>query len=127
MDQTFAIEWAYRNIEAFGGDKNRIIIFGQSAGATSVALHVMNTSNPFIAGAIAESIPSGVPLRENASWGLMPTQFEDVMGCSKHKYPESADRLKCLRNERTIDRVLIAQDEALSLSVFLVLLQIEKG
>ena len=116
MDQTFAIEWTHRNIEAFGGDKGRIVLFGQSAGATSVALHVMNTSNSLIAGAIAESIPSGIPLRENRTWGLMPTQFEDVMGCPRKKYPDGGDRLQCLRSEESIDRVLIAQDEAIGVS-----------
>ena len=35
-DQDFAIRWVYENIEAFGGDKNQIIIGGQSAGAMSV-------------------------------------------------------------------------------------------
>ena len=83
MDQVFAIEWVSNNIEAFGGDKEQIFIYGQSAGATSVSLHVANTSNHIIAGAIMESIPAGIPLRMNKTWGLMPNQFEDVMGCTK--------------------------------------------
>ena len=53
MDQVFAIEWIYENIIHFGGNPNQIFIYGESAGATSVALHVMNTSNPFLKGTVS--------------------------------------------------------------------------
>ncbi|KAI1851429.1 hypothetical protein JX266_003504 [Neoarthrinium moseri] len=35
LDTRMALEWAYENIEAFGGDRNRIMLWGQSAGAVA--------------------------------------------------------------------------------------------
>lgn len=43
-DQAMAIEWVKKNIKNFGGDENKITIMGQSAGASSVQLHMMSSS-----------------------------------------------------------------------------------
>lgn len=36
-DQVQALEWVRDHIESFGGDKDRVTIFGESAGAASVS------------------------------------------------------------------------------------------
>ena len=37
-----ALKWIQNNIERFGGDKNLVTIAGESAGANSVALHLLS-------------------------------------------------------------------------------------
>ena len=44
-DQKLAFQWVHDNIGAFGGDRNSVTIFGESAGGWSVSCHSLIPSN----------------------------------------------------------------------------------
>jgi len=99
-DQALAIQWVKQNIESFGGNPNKITIFGESAGGMSVHAHVLSPWNyGQIQGAIAQS---GTMLFYNSiqSYGEREEVFAKtaakLVGCSDENLDISA--LECLQN-----------------------------
>ena len=84
LDQVEALKWVKENIENFGGNPSKVTIFGESAGAASVSLHLLSPlSKDLFQKAIVES---GVDL---SSWATQPVSFG--LGFAK----ELAEKLTC--------------------------------
>ena len=70
LDQVEALKWVKENIENFGGNPSKVTIFGESAGGTSVGLHLLS---PLSRDLFHQAIPeSGVDL---SPFAIQPTSF----------------------------------------------------
>ncbi|KAN0036008.1 hypothetical protein ACTA71_005306 [Dictyostelium dimigraforme] len=104
LDQIKALEWVYNNIESFGGNKEMITIWGESAGAFSVAAHLTSTySRQYFNAAISSSSPLTVGLKDKTTARGVATRFAKNVDCG-------IEDLACLRS-KTMDEILDAQEE----------------
>uniref|UniRef100_A0A8C1GMD1 Neuroligin 2b n=1 Tax=Cyprinus carpio TaxID=7962 RepID=A0A8C1GMD1_CYPCA len=106
LDQIQALRWLNENIGHFGGDPERITIFGSGAGASCVNLLILSHhSEGLFQRAIAQS---GSAI---SSWSVnyRPLMYTKILakkvGCS---YSDTADLVDCLR--RKSFRELVDQD-----------------
>lgn len=61
-DQLLALKWVRNNIRAFGGDPELVTLYGHSAGAVAIHMHILSaTSRPYFKRAIMSGASAYVP------------------------------------------------------------------
>ena len=99
LDSLTALKWVYDNAENLGGDKDSIMIFGESAGAVSTcALLLMAESEGLFSSALIQSgacTSISTPLEYAQEQGIA---YENLLGCSS-----SSDTLACMRSSSSND------------------------
>ncbi|KAF9559014.1 esterase 1 [Agrocybe pediades] len=97
QDQFAAFQWVHNNIEHFGGDKSKVTLFGESAGAYSINILLQHTKIRSLArAAILESmgvLPIFGPERSEAIW---QDYVSAIPGCASAASSNST--IECIRN-----------------------------
>ncbi|XP_068627237.1 esterase FE4-like [Battus philenor] len=100
-DQLSALRWIKENIEAFGGDSNKITIVGSSAGAISVDYHLMSTKENLFDKVIMQSGTTQCPFAVTEPDRNAPIKIAHQLGF------ESDDNGEALHFLSTVDPKLV--------------------
>ncbi|XP_075530991.1 acetylcholinesterase-like [Dermacentor variabilis] len=85
LDQNMALKWVQRNIGHFGGDPERVTLFGESAGSMSIHAQIMS---PLSQGLFKRAVLMSGTMYNLDTWDTVPESMvkadkvANVVGCS---------------------------------------------
>ncbi|XP_068627366.1 bile salt-activated lipase-like [Battus philenor] len=104
-DQLRALRWVHENIGAFGGDANKITIFGESAGGASVDFHLLYSDKVFDK-AIMQSGSTLGPWSIIESDRNAPIEIANSLGLKTKDLDEALNFLTTVEPKRFIEASL---------------------
>ncbi|KAK6336773.1 hypothetical protein TWF718_009562 [Orbilia javanica] len=98
FDQRKALLWIKKFIGGFGGDEDRITVFGESAGSMSIALHLL-ADEPLFSRCVMQS-GNIATFGRTLEWEEVNGIYEKLLGSVKGNSPVGSkeERLEILRN-----------------------------
>ncbi|OAG03950.1 alpha/beta-hydrolase [Paraphaeosphaeria sporulosa] len=97
-DMVAALDWVQKHIEDFGGDKERVTVFGQSAGGASVrALLASPRAKGKFSRAIMQSCPGGMGYSLYPSIAEAANKTNAIYAANGCAQQDEAGRLACLQ------------------------------
>eukprot|EP00941_MAST-03F_sp_MAST-3F-sp1_P001492 g1492.t1 len=109
-DQRQALRWLRENAESFGGNPKNIVIWGESAGATSVSIHMLSEKSwPLFDKAIIQS--GAFNSWVTREFSLSSENFEaaaERLGCSNGTFTMAS--ITCLERQPTVALLNVSDD-----------------
>ncbi|XP_045212410.2 carboxylesterase 5A-like [Mercenaria mercenaria] len=108
FDQRLALQWVNEHIGAFGGDKDRVTIFGESAGSLSVSLQMIYPPNDgLFRSGISQSAALTIPGYYQENNIEIAKYFAENMSCSVGDMDEV---FSCLRSATPENIIKVVSD-----------------
>lgn len=115
-DQVMMMKWIQDNIHHFGGDRNKVTIFGDGAGAASIGFHMMSNGSK---GMFQQAIMQGGT--QYNQWALQDKQMAiknamrlmNDLGCNwngNNNVNDNNDLMHCLKNKNTHEIMRVVQN-----------------
>jgi para-nitrobenzyl esterase len=119
MDQIEVLKWVQRNIEVFGGDPDRVLLFGQSGGGRDVCLLV---SSPVTQGLFSRAAMHSIPCGNQPYTQAVETrnallaEMNCLMASDQTTPFTNAEQMACMRGKEPLSLVNAEASQPLGLA-----------